>query len=101
MFISIPVSKIEQLTEELNPGTILAISANDKLQLAVSSEGVEEIPESLPFDTDDYMVISRRSSERNVEYYMLVPQRHFWREFRYVSNLFWVSLILTLIVGVF
>ena len=101
MFISIPVSKIEQLTEELNPGTILAISVNDKLQLAVSSEGVEEIPESFLFDTDDYMVISRQSLERNVEYYMLVPHRHFWREFQYVRNLFWVSLMLTLLVGVF
>lgn len=109
VFIHVPVSEIEQLTEELEPGTRFIISADNKQQLVVSSEGVEELlqnikdmdEEEVSFDTEEYMVLRKHSSEKKVEYYMLVPQRNFWKEFRYVRNLFYTSLILTLFVGFF
>jgi len=109
MFISVPVSRIKQLTDGLKPGTVLVISTNGKFQLALSTEGVVEMPQTMyiygetekSFDTEKYMVISRESAEKNVMYYILVPQRDFWKEFRYVRELFWGSLILTFLVGVF
>lgn len=100
LFISLPVSSIEKLAQSLEPGTILTLESNDVLQLAVSAGGTETLPGE-PYDTEKYMIISKASSEKQVEYFLLIPKRHFWKEFWYVRNLFCISLALTLLMGVF
>lgn len=109
VFISVSISEIEKLVKSLSLGTKLILCSGDTPLLAVSSEGIEEIPMETSYmegnddfwETSEYMVVREESSEAKLAYYLMIPQRDFWEEFQYLRNLFCVSLILTLLVGIF
>lgn len=107
VFISTPATVLADLTEFLGEGSSLVISIGGQPRLALSSEGIVPLPEDIDYtnrtetmyETGSNIVIRRPSLEQDVEYYMLIPQRDFWKEFQYVRNLFAVSLISTLLAG--
>lgn len=116
IFITIPVSILEQLTDSLPPGSLLTIHIKDKKGdldrgfLAIDSEGLTELPENVDaasvieggteFEVVDYMGISAESVGGKFTYSLLVPQEIFWKESRYIRNVNLVSLFVTLLVGV-
>ena len=107
VFISTPATVLEDLTKFIGEGSNLVISIGGQPQLALSSEGIAPLPEDIDYmnrsetmyETGNNIVIRKPSLEQDVEYYMLIPQRDFWKEFQYVRNLFAVSLISTLLAG--
>jgi len=109
IFIGTPVSVLADLTRYIGEGSNLIISIGGQPQLALSSDGIDQLPEDVDYlnrietmyETGDNIVIRRPSLEKNVEYYMLIPKRDFWKEFQYVRNLFAISLLSTLLVGAF
>jgi len=109
IFISVPVSEIEKFVKTLNSDTKLVICSDNEPLLTVSNMGTEEIPletaymngNAAFFETSEYMVVREESSEANLTYYLMIPQRDFWEEFQYLRNLFSTSLVLTLLVGIF
>lgn len=107
VFIGTPATVLADLTRYIGDGSNLVISIGGQPQLALSSEGIVQLPEDIDYmnrmetmyETGDNIVIRKPSLEQDVEYYMLIPKRDFWKEFQYVRNLFVISLLSTLLVG--
>ena len=105
VFISVPVTEIERLMENVGADTKLVISIDNSPVLTVSSEGVVESADvelsetGAMFETSENMVIRRSSSEKGVEYYMLIPTGDFWKKYQEIRNLFVVSMMIALGVG--
>ena len=84
IFITVPVSEVEKLMEELEFGSRFIININERPQLVVSYEGVEELSDYIDevendilFESENYMIIRQQAIEKVVEYCVLVPQEEF------------------------
>ena len=108
IFVSIPATIMNELTEFMTDGSILVFNIDGQACLAFSSEGITELPEDMDYmnptettyEKDNNMIIRRQSGEKNIEYYMIVPKRDFLYEYRSMRNMFFISLACTLLVGI-
>lgn len=116
IFVSIPVSVIEDLTNSLPAGTMLTVYFGDERKrleeqlLVVDSQGVMSFPDNVDiapviagersFEMAYYMGISATGDNGKVIYSLLVPQEAFWNELRYSRNMHLVGLLITLLVGI-
>ena len=109
VLVSVPVSVIEEMTASLSPGSALVVCIDEKPVIAMGQQGITDIPVPLDrfpsdqtvFETEAYMGIAAASKEKRIDYYMLVPQSDFWREYKNIRNVLWISLAVTLLVGIF
>ncbi len=108
LFVGVPVSLLEELTKSLSEGTRLLMGIEGETALALSSQGTEENWEECascwghdrPEETEAYMVIHKASGVEGIEYCLLIPKEAFWRELRQVRNVLYVSVAVTLLVGI-
>lgn len=108
LFVGVPVSLLEELTKSLPEGTRLLMGIEGETALALSSQGTEENWEECascwghdrPEETEAYMVIHKASGVEGIEYCLLIPKEEFWRELRQVRNVLYVSVAVTLLVGI-
>ncbi len=108
LFVGVPVSLLEELTESLSEGTRLLMGIEGETALALSNQGTEENWEECgscwghdkPGETESYMVIHKASGVEGIEYCLLIPKEEFWRELRQVRNVLYVSVAVTLLVGI-
>ena len=108
LFVGVPVSLLEELTKSLPEGTRLLMGIEGETALALSSQGTEENWEECAScwghdrteETEAYMVIHKASGVEGIEYCLLIPKEEFWRELRQVRNVLYVSVAVTLLVGI-
>lgn len=108
LFLGIPVSKLEELTKSLSEDAKLLMGIDGETALVLSNQGVEEALEESFSDwghdssgeTRRHMVIHKASGEEGIEYCLLIPKEEFWRELRQVRNVLYVSVAVTLLVGI-
>ncbi len=108
LFVGVPVSLLEELTKSLSEGTRLLMGIEGETALALSSQGTEENWEECascwghdrPEETEAYMVIHKASGVEGIEYCLLIPKEEFSRELRQVRNVLYVSVAVTLLVGI-
>ena len=108
IFISIPISLLEELTKPLASGTNLIIGIDGEAILALSNEGMQEVTDDMRricrtygedfFETADYMGVREASNQKGISYCLLIPKEEFWKELRYMRNVLSISLIVTLFV---
>lgn len=109
VFTSIPITILEESTNFMKDGSIFIINIGGQPSLIFSSEGITELPEDVEYmnstesmyEKGDNMIIRRQSLLQGVEYYMLIPKSDYLQELRNSRNLFVVSLVGTLLVGIF
>ena len=116
IFVSIPVSVIEDLTSSLPAGTMLTVCFNSEKErleerlLVVDSEGIMSLPDNVDiapviagertFEMADYMGISTEAENGKATYSLLVPQEAFWNDLRYSRNMHLIGLLITILVGI-
>lgn len=116
IFVSMPMSVIEELTESLPAGSMLVVyfgDENENIQeqlLILGSDGMMKLPENvditpivegeLTFEVTDYVGISMASENGQTRYSLLVPQATFWNDLRYSRDMHFVGLLITLVVGI-
>lgn len=108
LFVGVPVSELEELTKSLSEGARLLVGIDGETVLALSDHGMEEISgetfscwgDGNPTETEAYMVIHKASCVEGIEYCLLIPKEEFWREPLQVRNVLYVSVAVTLLVGI-
>ena len=109
LFVSIPVSVLEGLTETMSDGARLLVRVGEEDVLVLSNQGVEAETEGLTFsrsgemqtETGAYMEIYKSSGISGAEYCLLIPEDVFWRQLRQSRSVLWVSVAATLLIGLF
>lgn len=109
LFVSIPVSILEKLTRSLSDGSRLLIRIGEGDVLALSSTGVDEIPDEFnvnwgndePAESERYMEIYRKSKIPGIEYCLLIPKNEFWNQLSHVRNMLYISVAVTFLIGFF
>nr|WP_296439104.1 helix-turn-helix domain-containing protein [uncultured Acetatifactor sp.] len=108
LFMGVPVSLLEKLTKSMSEGTRLLMGIDGETALTLSSQGAEEaLEESLSLwgregfeETRRYIVLRKASGIEGIEYCLLIPQGEFWRELSQVRNVLYISVAVTLFVGI-
>ncbi|MCR5755222.1 MAG: AraC family transcriptional regulator, partial [Acetatifactor sp.] len=101
VIISIPVSDLESLTSLLGDGSKLMLRINDADILTLSNRGMEP-DEAVSWERNnkEYINVYRTSGIPGIEYCLLIPQKEFWKESRFVRNMLWVCVSVTLLFGI-
>lgn len=116
IFVTVPVSMIEELTESLPSESLLMVYFGDEREsleerlLVIDSEGVRSVPENIDitpivdgerdFEIAEYVGISADAEHGKATYFLLVPQEAFWNDLRDSRDRHLVSLLITLLVGI-
>lgn len=116
VFVTISISAIKDMIEELSEEFFLTIYMNDSIQdaeervLVLNSAESVYLPQGISvedikkergnFETADYTGISILSDNGKVTYFLLIPQEIFWKEASYIRNVHLVSLFITVILGI-
>lgn len=108
LFVGMPAARLEELTEALSEGVRLLVRIEGETALTLSNQGTEENSrenfsewnQSGAGETERYMVLHKASRMPGVEYCLMIPKDEFWRELRQVRNVLYVSVAVTLLVGI-
>ena len=116
IFVSLPISLIEQFANTLPEGSMFIVYFGDKREdkqekfLVVSSSGMTELPENVDitpivdgkktFDVIDYTGLSTTAQNGKAVYALLVPEQTFWNDLRYSRNMHFAGLVITLLLGI-
>ena len=109
LFLGIPVSALEELTRSLSDGSVLLVGINGETALALSNQGISNVPDgqepvwgvSSLTETREYMELRKGSFRSDVEYCLMIPKDEFWRELKQARNVLFLSVAVTLLVGIF
>lgn len=106
IFISIPVDEIINMAKAVGGGSQFVISINGKPELAVSNGQITDSVADLKmivdddfFETEGYIGLRRESYDKGVSYYLLIPEKEFWKEARHTRNVLGISTSITLLMG--
>ncbi len=106
IFISIPLEKIESLTDSLEMETNLIMRYANHLELINGEENAitEDLRDSIctaaeTFETEQYMGIVKESKIQGFDHCMLIAKQDFWTKSMHIRNLFLISLIITLFIA--
>ena len=109
IFISIPVSEISELTEKVSEGSNFMMLVDDEIQMVWNSEGASNVNNGLRKtyqnakkgeNGEDYYLIEQSSGfEQKVSYCMMISKKAYEQKQRYVSDIFCIGLIVSLLVA--
>lgn len=109
IFISIPLKNMGELTNGMKNDACLIMSIDGQAQVALGANGEVVIPSNITdwvefdhagvYETDQNMAIVRKSEQKQISYCLLVPKSEFWQEAKRIRNIFFISLIATMVVA--
>lgn len=109
IFISFPLAKVEELAKGLKDGACLIMSIDGHAQAAWGAKGTTNIPINITnwinfdgegaYEEEHYMAIVRKSEQEPISYCLMVPKSEFWQEAKQIRNIFFLSLIATMVVA--
>ena len=116
IFVTIPVSYIQELTRTLTDGALFLVCfANEDKEmeeqyLVMNSQGVIEFPKTINvsqmaagnglFEIENYIAFSEPAANSGISYFLLIPKETFWEEAGNIRNVHLSSIIATLLVGI-
>lgn len=105
IFVSFPLSKIQELTKGMNDEASLIMGIDGHVQAVWGANVPPNIMEWVDlekegaYEEEQYMAIVEKSEQKEISYCLVVPKSEFWQEAKRLRNIFSLSLIASMLVA--